>query len=46
MQGLDETGPGAMQAWPVGRAVGRASADGPELIAPLAPAAQPPAVAG
>ena len=25
----------AMQAWPVARAVGRASADGPELIAPL-----------
>jgi putative SOS response-associated peptidase YedK len=26
---------GAMQAWPVARAVGRASADGPGLIAPL-----------
>jgi putative SOS response-associated peptidase YedK len=34
MQGLPE---GAMQAWPVGRAVGRASEEGEQLITPLAP---------
>ena len=32
MQGLPA---GAMQAWPVARAVGRSSAEGPELILPL-----------
>ena len=37
MQGLPDTGPGAMQAWPVGRAVGRSSNDGPGLIEPLIP---------
>lgn len=35
MQGLPD---GAMQAWPVARAVGRSSADGPGLILPLVPA--------
>ena len=39
MGGLPE---GAMQAWPVARAVGRSSAEGPQLIEPLAPA-DPPA---
>ena len=29
---------GALQAWPVARAVGRSSAEGPELIEPLGPA--------
>ena len=38
MAGLPEAGPGAMQAWPVGRAVGRSSADGAALAAPLDPA--------
>ena len=38
MAGLAETGPGAMQAWPVGRAVGRSSAGGAALAAPLDPA--------
>ena len=37
MTGLPLTGPGALQAWPVGRAVGRSSADGAGLTAPLAP---------
>lgn len=32
LQGLPET---AMQAWPVARAVGRSSVEGPELITPL-----------
>lgn len=44
MAGPPDTGPGAMQAWPVGRGVGRASADGPALIEPLDPPA-PPATA-
>jgi putative SOS response-associated peptidase YedK len=35
MGGLAE---GALQAWPVARAVGRSSAEGPELIEPLGPA--------
>ena len=35
MQGLSDTGPGAMRAWPVSRAVGRSSNDGPGLIDPL-----------
>ena len=35
MQGLPDTGPGAMQAWPVARTVGRSSNDGPGLIDPL-----------
>lgn len=35
LQGLPDTGPGAMQAWAVGRAVGRSSNDGPALIVPL-----------
>ena len=38
MGGLPETGIGAMQAWPVGRAVGRSSADGAALAEPLDPA--------
>lgn len=37
MTGLPETGPGALQAWPVGRAVGRSSADGAGLAMPLVP---------
>ncbi len=37
MTGPPETGPGALQAWPVGRAVGRSSADGAGLTAALAP---------
>ena len=41
MQGLPE---GAMQAWPVARAVGRSSVEGSGLIEPLgAPTAPPPA---
>ena len=36
MTGLADSGPGAMQAWPVGRSVGRASADGAALAEPLA----------
>jgi putative SOS response-associated peptidase YedK len=39
MQGLPE---GAMQAWPVARAVGRSSAEGPALIEPLPPPSPPP----
>ncbi len=40
MQGLPA---GGMQAWPVARAVGRASEDGPQLTAPLAePLPEPP----
>ena len=35
MGGLPETGPGAMQAWPVGRTVGRSSADGAGLAEPI-----------
>ena len=38
MAGLPETGPGAMQAWPVGRAVGRSSADGAALAEAIDPA--------
>ena len=37
MGGLPETGIGAMQAWPVGRAVGRSSADGAGLAEPIKP---------
>ena len=40
MQGLPE---GAMQAWPVDRAVGRSTAEGPQLALPL-PAEPPPPV--
>jgi len=40
MQGLPD---GALQAWPVARAVGRSSAEGPQLIEPLAAADHPPA---
>lgn len=42
MQGLPDTGPGAMQAWPVARTVGRSSSDGPGLIAPLIAPLIPP----
>jgi putative SOS response-associated peptidase YedK len=35
LQGLPDTGPGAMQAWPVAHTVGRSSNDGPGLILPL-----------
>ena len=42
MQGLPDTGPGAMQAWPVARTVGRSSSDGPGLIAPLIVPLNPP----
>ena len=38
MAGLPEAGPGALQAWPVGRAVGRSSADGAALAAPISAA--------
>jgi putative SOS response-associated peptidase YedK len=34
LQGLPQS---AMQAWPVTRAVGRSSAEGPQLIAPITP---------
>jgi len=43
MQGLPE---GAMQAWPVARAVGRSSVEGPGLIEPLADAAAGPPAEG
>lgn len=37
MSGLPDSGPGAMQAWPVARTVGRSSNEGPELVLPLIP---------
>ena len=46
MAGLPAAGPGAMQAWPVGRAVGRSSADGAALAEPLDPTQMLPARAG
>jgi putative SOS response-associated peptidase YedK len=42
LQGLPD---GAMQAWPVDRAVGRSSSEGPGLIAPLVAASGDPAAA-
>ena len=46
MAGLPETGSGAMQAWPVGPAVGPSSADGAALAEPLDPTQVLPARAG
>ena len=47
MGGLPAAGPGAMQAWPVARTVGRSSATGPALTEALpAEAVLPPAPAG